>query len=342
MKLIALAIVTGFFLTAMVMASVVSIQNINLPKKRAVIRDSPIIADHTSASKIMNDDIPADVIENAKNTLHVAYQHTSHGSQITTGMGSLAAFKESKGGQVGLYEWYDGIENGSLDLDDYCCSSYASNANDVGYTGWSIATRNYLNDANNADVNVVMWSWCGQVDTVNLTSHYFEPMEQLEVDFPDVMFVYMTGHHERNNTEDERANEEIRAYVQEHNKILYDFTDIETYDPDGNYYGDRNPGDDCSYTKDDESTGNWCQEWRDAHPDDWYSCSSAHSYALNANLKAYAAWWLWATLAGYSDVTTGTDTTGTTSVDESTTGTAIFTLVGIMAILVVSIRKRDR
>ena len=32
---------------------------------------------------------------------------------------------------------------------------------------------------------------------------------------------------------------------------------------------------------------------------DWYNCSSAHSKPLNANRKAYAAWWLWATLAGW-------------------------------------------
>ena len=32
---------------------------------------------------------------------------------------------------------------------------------------------------------------------------------------------------------------------------------------------------------------------------DWYKCSSAHSQPLNANLKAYAAWWLWARLVGW-------------------------------------------
>jgi hypothetical protein len=32
---------------------------------------------------------------------------------------------------------------------------------------------------------------------------------------------------------------------------------------------------------------------------DWYDCSSAHSEPLNANMKAYAAWWLWARLAGW-------------------------------------------
>jgi hypothetical protein len=35
----------------------------------------------------------------------------------------------------------------------------------------------------------------------------------------------------------------------------------------------------------------------------WYSCSSAHSQPLNANRKAYAAWWLWAVLAGWNPAT---------------------------------------
>ncbi len=33
--------------------------------------------------------IPADAIAQAKATLHIAYGHTSHGSQLTTGMAGL-------------------------------------------------------------------------------------------------------------------------------------------------------------------------------------------------------------------------------------------------------------
>jgi hypothetical protein len=33
---------------------------------------------------------------------------------------------------------------------------------------------------------------------------------------------------------------------------------------------------------------------------DWYNCDSAHSQPLNANRKAYAAWWLWCRLAGWN------------------------------------------
>ncbi len=32
------------------------------------------------------------------------------------------------------------------------------------------------------------------------------------------------------------------------NKVLYDFYDIECYDPDDRYFGDQYVNDDCSYT----------------------------------------------------------------------------------------------
>ncbi len=70
---------------------------------------------------------------------------------------------------------------------------------------------------------------------------------------------------------------------------MFDFEDIELYDPDGNYFGDKNVTDSCNYYNDTYS-GNWADEWQAANPDEWYSCSSAHSQPLNANMKAYAAW----------------------------------------------------
>jgi hypothetical protein len=42
--------------------------------------------------------------------------------------------------------------------------------------------------------------------------------------------------------------------------------------------------------------------WQNSHTRgaDWFDCPSAHSQPLNANMKAYAAWWLFARLAGWS------------------------------------------
>jgi len=48
--------------------------------------------------------------------------------------------------------------------------------------------------------------------------------------------------------------------------------------------------------------GNWATAWQASHTEDldWYDCHAAHSQPLNANRKAYAAWWLWARLAGWA------------------------------------------
>jgi hypothetical protein len=237
----------------------------------------------------------------AKSTLHIAYGHTSHGSQIITGMEGLLLFKT---GYDTLYAFNDGGADGALDLRD----TPFSGADDLGApnrTAWATATRHYL-DAH-AEVNVVIWSWCGQVSSATEAdiNTYLTLMDALEQDYPAVSFVYMTGHLDGTGTGVDgilhARNEQIREYCRLHNKILYDFADIESYDPDGNYYGDKLVNDNCDYdsTGDGVRDRNWAIDWQSAHPGEWYSCNAAHTQPLNANLKAYAAWWLWARLAGW-------------------------------------------
>jgi hypothetical protein len=98
-------------------------------------------------------------------------------------------------------------------------------------------------------------------------------------------------------------NQQIRDYCTANGKVLYDFYDIELYDPDGNYYGDKSVNDNCDYDSDGNGSldANWAIDWQNSHIEnvDWYNCPSAHSQPLNANRKAYAAWWLWARIAGW-------------------------------------------
>ncbi len=92
-----------------------------------------------------------------------------------------------------------------------------------------------------------------------------------------------------------------KARCANNDKVLYDFAHIEHCDPDGTCFEYVN--DDCSYYDGPGGNllGNWAAEWQDTHTEgvDWYNCSSAHSQSLNANRKAYAAWWLWASLSGW-------------------------------------------
>lgn len=236
-------------------------------------------------------------IENAKQKLHIAYGHTSHGSQLVSGMSGLVNFKGD------LYAFNNGGSNGALDFRDTPFSG-ASDLGNPNRTAWADATRNYLN--NNEDINVVIWSWCGQVSsaTEEDINTYLTLMTELEEDYPDVVFVYMTGHLDGSGVEGNLnlRNDQIRNYCQTNNKFLYDFADIESYDPDGETnYMILYANDACDYDSDGNGSrdANWAEKWRASHEEDvdWYQCSSAHSDALNANLKAYAAWALWVSIA---------------------------------------------
>jgi hypothetical protein len=241
--------------------------------------------------------IPAEWITAAKQNLHIAYGHTSHGSQVTDGMTGLASFKGAE------YSWNNGGTGGALDLHDYAMNGDLGNPD---RTSWAGETRTYL--AANADVNVIIWSWCGQVSSASEAdiTTYLDLMSELENDFPNVKFVYMTGHLDGTGLTGNLhlRNEQIRNYCKSHNKILYDFADIESYNPDGMYFGDKKPNDACDYDSDGDGSldSNWATQWQNSHTEgvDWYSCSSAHSQPLNANQKAYAAWALWARIAGWN------------------------------------------
>jgi len=260
-------------------------------------RTEPIVVNHAS---IDLDEIPSTWITQAKQTLHIAYGHTSHGSQLTTGMAGLVTWKGD------TYAFNTGGTGGALDLRDYYGDfgglGVASDLGNPNRTAWEDATRLYLDQ--NPAINVIIWSWCGQVDgTEAEIQHYIDLMEGLEDDYPDVTFVYMTGHTDgaalTGNVP--TRNEQIRDYCLANNKVLFDFADIESYDPDGDYFGDKLVNDACDYDSNGDGTrdSNWAIIWQNAHPGEWYNCESAHSQPLNANLKAYAAWHLWARLAGW-------------------------------------------
>jgi len=269
-------------------------------------RTEPLIIDHNSVDVTA---IPQAWIEEAKNSLDVYYGHTSHGSQLTTGMAGLVGFANNGG--LGL----------SLPENIFAGLPMQETSPDAGYwPTWRDNTVSYLGTpdlitgrgTNHPDTNVVIWSWCGQVSDIsedNLNNHYLLPMNQLEITYPGIMFVYMTGHADGSGDDPATSNlharnQQIRQYAIDNNKVLYDFYDIELYDPDGIYYGDKATLDTLWYDSDGNGSRdkNWGQDWQAAHTQnmDWYDVSCAHSESINCNQKAYAAWWLWASLAGWN------------------------------------------
>jgi hypothetical protein len=290
-------------------------------KSLSTERTQPLIIDHLTADITA---IPQAWIEAAKQNLHIGYGHTSHGSQLSTGMSGLVSFANNGGLGLALPEdifQYDHNSNlGGSYLHLFEGSEYDTGGDlalDAGYDGWDDRTRDYLGTPDpgtgrgtiHPDINVIIWSWCGQVSSKteqSMLSDYLLPMSQLELDYPGVTFVYMTGHADGNGEGGNLhlRNQQIRQYASVNKKVLYDFYDFDTHDPDGNYYGDKAVTDELDYDSDGNGSPdkNWGIDWQNAHVEnvDWYSVSCAHSKSVNCNQKAYAAWWLWASLAGWN------------------------------------------
>jgi hypothetical protein len=268
-----------------------------LPISTPVSAAQAIIIDHTCTDISQ---IPTYWLEKAKElTLH--YAHTSHGSQINSGILNLesqdpyysVAIRVSSATGLPPIEdppalrIYDGNPPETyIEPDDYWDG-----------TSGQDRTRAVVDTG---DYNFSMWAWCGQVSwqTENYIQSYLDTLHQFETEYPAMRFIYMTGHLDGSRSDGNLhlRNEQIRAYCTANNKVLFDFADIERYDPDGNDYLDLGADDECNY-----DGGNWADEWCAAHPGSELCrpCSCAHSKSLNCNLKAIAFWWMMARLAGW-------------------------------------------
>ncbi len=269
-----------------------------------------IIVNHTCTDI---NKIPTEWINEAKENLKIGYGHTSHGSQLITG---IKAFRGNEGDTF-YFNYTDWGLNKGVFLNDYWGN--AGGASDLGHNGdlsWRDATITMLNNPEN-DRNVVIWSWCGGVsdNSEEGINTYLNAMNQLEQLYPNITFVYMTGHLDGTGLEGNLhiRNEQIREYCKNNNKILFDFADIESYDPDGEInYNQLYATDGCEYdTNGDHNPwgdGNWATEWINANPSHQLttistSCNScAHSEKLNCVLKGRAFWWLLARIAGWNGI----------------------------------------
>jgi len=226
--------------------------------------DGTLVADHGAAGDF--DLIPQAYFDQIRNDYTIFYGHTSHGSQIVSGLDVLE-------GEDSLYDM----------------PSFHEISDDLGHDGdtsWVAPTEDALDTGN---YNVAMWSWCGGCsdNTPKGISTYLQAMEDLEAKYPGVLFVYMTGHLDGSGVNGTlyQSNDQIRQYAEDHDKVLFDFADIESWDPDGNYYPDET--DYC----------NWCTDWCAKH--ECPSCGCAHSQCFNCYLKGKAWWWMMARVAGW-------------------------------------------
>ena len=256
-----------------------------------------IIVDHTCTDISR---IPECLLEEAKKlTLH--YAHTSHGSQITSGLNNLESYdsKFSVAIRVSNSAGLPAEEDPSA-LRIYDGNPPETYIRPEDYWNGESGQARTRAVATASGYNFSMWSWCGQVSgaTATYIQSYLDAMNSFESEFPGMKFIYMTGHLDGNGSSGNlhQRNQQIREYCAANGKVLFDFADIERYDPDGNDYLELGAKDNCDY-----SAGNWAVEWCAAHPGSELcdSCSCAHSKSLNCNIKARAFWWMMARLAGW-------------------------------------------
>lgn len=302
---------------------------------------SGIVIDHTTDTLAP---IPAEYINRARENLHIIYQGASHSRQMSRGMEALMnLYPTNLNGYKGnIY----GIDlNGSstsdkLDFKDNF-EGYNSPINNAS-TLYS-TTSAYLDSHPN--VNVVFWMWCYQRDDWNGAGTeyetnidtYISAMEKLIAEYGangtksrsvPVTFIYATGPNmkDRDGTaENENLtvfnyNKRIRDYAKENKRVLFDYYDIESYSPEGTYYGDGDVSTTDIYSNythandlQDNNYGfgssrtNWALSWQNSHTEgvDYFRFVTQdgtleHTNAVDADAKVYAMWWLFARLAGWN------------------------------------------
>lgn len=244
------------------------------------------VIDHTDADLTAIHDT---WIDEAQDIIKLHYAHTTHGSQLTTGLTRIEASDPAYNVEIGYMDLPDA--DNTLNIFDGQESETAISADLYWQTAAGMEYTRAVLD-NNSRINVSMWCWSVELDTCSeeQVQAYLDSMAVLETEFPDVTFIYMTGNAQSDGAEGYNRylrNEQIRQYCTQNEKVLYDFADLDTwwFNPSTglweratyNYSGMEIPMEHSQYHGDDAGFTTY------------ESCEQ----------KGKAVWWLMAILAGW-------------------------------------------
>ncbi|MBN1356513.1 hypothetical protein JXA40_09670 [bacterium] len=248
------------------------------------------IADHTCTDL---NQIPQNWIDTVKNTVKLHYAHTSHGSQLTIGLQRIETQNHTYDIEIG----YSSLpaETGALCIFDG--QEHETYITPELY--WKTPEgRQYTRDVldHNPAINISGWAWCCQLDGYSSadTDDYLCQMSVLETEYPGVRFVYFTGNAQATGTDGYnrwRNNEKIRTYCRDHDRILFDFADLDAW-----WFN--------------EDTHDWEQATYQyegyavpfEHPE-FHGSEGGHTTYESCEQKGRALWWLLAAAAGWNSAT---------------------------------------
>ena len=290
------------------------------------------IANYLVAKEYVLRAIPQSYIDKAREELHVAYQHTSHGTHVSYGVFGLQDYKSGDDVLFGITN--NDETTGKLDFRDYALSGYAVDGDDASdlsrnETAFIQATRNFLDDMDNAVINVIMWSWC-DIAGHNVAGNYLPGMQSLINDYGtggskigtgagqrenSVSFIFMTGHaNSDNNVGDGKPKNQadlITAYCKTNKYLCLDYYSIDSHCMNDNYWEDVSDD-----GKSESYGGNFYVDFQNGHTldTDYYENKSSpsgsvtfgahNSQHITANRKAFAFWWILARISGWDGEST--------------------------------------
>ena len=249
--------------------------------------ETEIIADHNAVQEF--DNIPQQWIDQVK-TMFLVHTGQSHGWQVPMGLQDLnndalvidegypsgKGFKVSRGLRSQYNDW-----SASIGPDRFWQGEAGKD--------WVRRTLNYYAN-NGVQVDAILHTWCWHFRTwsAEQLNDYFVAMEELEAEYPNVTFIYMTDTADRSGDVNRNArNEQVRQYCLSHNKVLFDFGEIETWSADGTV---RNWSGGVPYWHNDSGIG--------------VSDDYGHISPTGALMKSKAMWWLMARIAGWNNPST--------------------------------------